>query len=274
MSINRKFLLKKDNPEHVKLFDLHHFDTTRAALPTKVDMRPLCPAVYDQGELGSCTANALGAAYEFDQMKQKNKHFVPSRLFIYYNERKIEGTINEDSGASLSDGVMCVHTVGVVPEDMWPYDISKFKVTPSAELYKQAKRHVAGQYKRVTQNLTQLKTCLSQGCPISFGFSVFSSFQSEAVAKTGFVPMPKPGEENLGGHAVLLVGYDDSKKCFIVRNSWGANWGANGYFYLPYAYVTNPQLSGDFWTIINVIDRQLKGIIVSHDVDVEEVAEN
>ena len=82
-----------------------------------------------------------------------------------------------------------------------------------------------------------------------FGFTVYESFESQEVAKTGVVPMPAPGEQVVGGHAVLAVGYDDSAQTFMVRNSWGTGWGQAGYFTMPYAYLTTRGLSSDFWTI-------------------------
>jgi C1A family cysteine protease len=219
-------------------------------LPAKIDLSKKCPPVYDQGQLGSCTANAIGAAIQFDRMKQKLKpNFVPSRLFIYYCERVIEGTVNSDSGAQIRDGIKSVAHNGDCPEKEWPYDIAKFKVKPAAACYTDALKYKAVSYQRVVQALSQLKGCLASGFPIVFGFTVYESFESDSVAKTGKMPMPGPGEKVLGGHAVLAVGYDDAAQRFIVRNSWGKNWGMQGYFTMPYAYLTDNNLSDDLWTI-------------------------
>jgi C1A family cysteine protease len=222
-------------------------------LPPSVDMRSGCPPVYDQGELGSCTANAIAGALEFNQMKEKQADvFAPSRLFIYYNERAIENTVNEDSGAMIRDGIKSVSKDGAPHETLWPYDISKFKNKPSPTAYKDAAKHRAILYQRLTQTLDQLKGCLASGFPFVFGFSVYESFESQAVAKNGKVPMPKSKEKQLGGHAVLAVGYDDASSRFIVRNSWGDKWALAGYFTIPYAYLTDANLSDDFWTIKQV----------------------
>ena len=219
-------------------------------LPPKVDLRGKCPAVYDQGQLGSCTANAIGAAFEFEQMKQDaKKMFMPSRLFIYYNERAMEGTVGEDAGAMIRDGIKSVVKKGVCPETEWPYDIAKFTKKPAAQCYKDALNSQVTSYQRLVQSLNQMKGCLASGFPFVFGFSVYESFESAAVAKTGIVPMPGPKEKQLGGHAVMAAGYDDMSQCFIVRNSWGAKWGQKGYFTMPYAYLTNDNLATDFWTI-------------------------
>jgi C1A family cysteine protease len=220
-----------------------------ATFPSKEDLRPKCPPVYDQGQLGSCTANAIAAAVQFDLMKENKPVFQPSRLFIYYNERVIEGTVNSDSGAQIRDGIKSIVHQGDAPEKDWPYDIAKFMDKPPAKAYTDAKKHEAVSYQRVAQTLAQMKGCLASGYPFVFGFTVYESFESQHVASTGVVPMPSPSEKTVGGHAVMAVGYDDSQQRFIVRNSWGTGWGMAGYFTIPYAYLTQSDLSDDFWTI-------------------------
>ena len=218
-------------------------------LPAKVDLRPQCPPVYDQGQLGSCTANAIAGAIQFDRLKQKLPDFTPSRLFIYYNERVMEHSVASDSGAQIRDGIKSVAKQGDCPETEWPYNIAKFKTKPAAACYAEALKYKAVSYARVTQTLGQLKGCLASGWPFVFGFTVYESFESAAVAKSGYAPLPASGESVVGGHAVAAVGYDDAKQWFLVRNSWGAGWGLKGYFTLPYAYVTGADLASDFWTI-------------------------
>ena len=220
-----------------------------APLPGKVDLRAQCPPVYDQGQLGSCTANAIAAAIQFDRLKQKLADFTPSRLFIYYNERVMEHSVASDSGAQIRDGIKSVAKQGDCPETEWPYAVAKFKTKPAAACYKDALQYKAVSYQRVTQSLGQLKGCLASGWPFVFGFTVYESFESAAVAKSGHAPLPASGESVVGGHAVVGVGYDDAKQRFTVRNSWGAGWGMKGYFTLPYAYVTGTDLASDFWTI-------------------------
>ncbi|HEV2444452.1 MAG TPA: C1 family peptidase [Candidatus Sulfopaludibacter sp.] len=221
-------------------------------LPPGVDLRPECPPVYDQGQLGSCTANGLGGAIEFDQRKQGSKEFVPSRLFIYYNERVMEGTVSQDAGAQIRDGVKSVATLGASPETDWPYDITKFAQKPPAKAYTDAKQDLVTSYSRVVQNLAQMQGCLASGYPFVFGFTVYESFESQEVAQTGVVPMPAPGETVLGGHCVVAVGYDTTKRVFIIRNSWGTGWGMKGYCTMPFEYLLNPHLASDFWTIRSV----------------------
>lgn len=219
-------------------------------LPSSVDLRQFCPPVLDQSSLGSCTSNAIANAYYFDELKQKEvSAFLPSRLFIYYNERVLEGTVNSDSGAMIRDGFKTIANQGVVSEKSWPYIISKFKKKPSKKLYAEALKNKAITYQSLSQDLTTLKSCLNDGYPFVFGISVYSSFESDTVASTGIVPMPGKNESLLGGHAILCVGFDDSKQVFIVQNSWGTDWGMKGFFTIPYAYVTNPKLASDFWTV-------------------------
>ncbi len=222
---------------------------TLTAPPPSVDLRPECCPVFDQGKLGSCTANALSGAFEFDLRKQGLADFTPSRLFIYYNERRIEGTVGTDSGAQIRDGVKTLVKQGVCTEDEWPYDITQFTSQPGAACYTAAKQNRATSYSRVPQSLAQLKGCLAEGYPVVFGFTVYDSFETPGVAKTGVVPMPTTGETVLGGHAVVAVGYDDASQRFTVRNSWGTTWGMDGYFTMPYAYLTDSTLSADFWTL-------------------------
>ena len=220
-------------------------------LPPMVDLRPFCPPVYDQGQLGSCTANGIGFAYEFDRMKQGLPDFMPSRLFIYYNERVIENTVRSDAGANIRDGFKSLGKGdkgdGVCTEKDWPYVISRFATKPCSKYYRKAKNDLAVAYKPVNQTLYDIKSSLAQGFPVVVGFSVYESFESDEVAKTGIVPMPGQQEQLLGGHCVAVVGYDDSKQWWIVRNSWGDSWGDKGYFYMPYQYLTNADLSDDFW---------------------------
>jgi C1A family cysteine protease len=225
---------------------------TAAALPSAVDLRPQMPAVYDQGQLGSCTANAIGGAFEFELIKQEEEDFVPSRLFIYYNERVIERSVDEDAGAMLRDGMKTLAKQGVCPEPMWPYVLSQFATKPTPECYTEAKKHLGITYMRVAQDVPEMRGCVAAGYPFIFGFTVYESFESDAVTRTGNVPMPDGLERTLGGHAMCVVGYDHPKKLFIVRNSWGTSWGKKGYGTMPYAYFTNTNLSADFWTLRKV----------------------
>jgi C1A family cysteine protease len=221
------------------------------ALPEKVDLRgSSMPAPYDQGQLGSCTANAIAGAFEYEHIRLKLGKLMPSRLFIYYGERAMEGSIKSDAGAEIRDGIKVVASKGTPDEKLWPYDIAKFAQKPPADAFKDALKHKAVAYFRVDHlKLEELLGCLAGGFPIVFGFTVYESFESEEVAKTGVLQMPKHGEHVQGGHAVLAVGYDQKTERVLVRNSWGSTWGQKGYFTMPYQYLTNGDLADDFWTI-------------------------
>lgn len=227
-------------------------------LPAKVDLRKKCPPVFNQGSLGSCTANALTAAVEYGKKNQKQKVVRLSRLFLYYNERVMMGTVNSDSGAYLRDGIKSLNKQGVCPEKEWRYSSStrpgaKYTQKPSASCYKSALNNRIKAYYRITNGLMGIKQCLAEGFPISFGFAVFESFLSEQVATKGIMPMPDVYRESmLGGHAVLAVGYDDETQMVLVRNSWGKKWGDNGYFWMPYEFIGNSNFCLDFWTIREV----------------------
>ncbi|MGI8961183.1 MAG: C1 family peptidase [Bryobacteraceae bacterium] len=219
-------------------------------IPASADLTGQCPEVYDQGQLGSCTANAIAAAFQFDEMKQKEpKVFVPSRLFIYYEERALEGTVNEDSGAQIRDGIKVVASNGVCPETEWPYDVGKFGQKPPQRCFTHAKKYKAVTYQRLIQDQNTMKGCLAEGYPFAFGITVYQSMMSNEVAKTGVIPIPTTQERVLGGHAILAVGFDDKTQRFKFRNSWGSTWADGGYGYIPYAYLTDQNLASDFWTI-------------------------
>jgi C1A family cysteine protease len=212
------------------------------------------PPVYDQRDLGSCTANAGGAAFQYDQIKQGVPNWVPSRLGLYFDEREMEGSVREDAGAQIRDCVKVLAKTGVGPETLWPYNPVKFASKPPEEYYKVATNNQALRYARIDQTQGAMEQVLALGYPVIFGFAVFESFESQHVAKTGMMPMPKKDEKGYGGHAVLCVGYDRPKQHFIIRNSWGETWGDKGYFYMPYAYLLDANYSDDLWAIYTVED--------------------
>jgi C1A family cysteine protease len=234
------------------------------ALPSKVDLTPKFP-IYNQGQIGSCTANALAGAVQFDRLKNKQSpSFVPSRLFIYYNERAVEGHVATDSGAQLRDGIKTLQKLGVCPEPDWPYDAtpptydggpfppgSKPATKPDQKAFTDAKKYIITTYQRLTPTLSQLQGCLASGFPFVFGFTVFNGWYSKNP-QPDIIPLPAANDRSVGGHAVMCVGYDNGKHLFKIRNSWGASVGAGGYFFMPYAYLTGGNLANDFW-VINAI---------------------
>lgn len=220
-----------------------------------VDLSPQMPPPYNQGELGSCTSQAVAGLLQYDEIAQKKADTTtPSRLFIYYNERALDpmSSVSEDTGSSIRMGIKAVRTYGFCDESLWPYNPKNFAVEAPHTVYLAAKSERITNYGHVPQVLGQMQSALAAGHPIAFGFSVYESFQSDAVADSGVVPMPRRREALLGGHAVACVGYDNPTQRFIVRNSWGSDWGQNGYFTIPYAYLLNTNLADDFW-LINVV---------------------
>ena len=229
----------------------HPYQLTGAIQPTLVDLRPLCTSIEDQGNLGSCTGNAIAGAIEL-LVKRNNKAIDVSRLFIYYYERLIEGTINQDNGAYIRDGIKACYTYGAPTEKLWPYDIAKFKVKPSTAAITDAAARKVTSYQRAA-DFNACIDALATGYPVTIGFNVYSSFTSSAVARTGMMPYPNTRTEQLlGGHAVLLVGYNKSTNMFIARNSWGKYWGQGGYFYMPFQVIKNTAMSNDFWIIKSI----------------------
>lgn len=242
ISSQRKYTWRPDLPDardHI----FHSITTPAASVP----MLACLPAPKDQGNLGSCTANAGTSCIEAEHARLGGVVLPISRLFYYYQERKLEGTVRQDSGAQIRDGVKQAANVGYCREDLWPYKISKFKTAPSHASNADAAQHRITEYLRLS-TVDEMMRCLTDGFPITFGFTVYESFESDEVARTGVVPMPGPGEKVLGGHAVVLGGYDDHTRA-RCRNSWGPSWGQAGNFTIPWAYLADRNLSDDFWTI-------------------------
>ena len=229
----------------------HPYQLTNTEQSNIVDLRQYCSLIENQGNLGSCTGNAIAGAIELLH-KRQNRTLDISRLFIYYYERLFIGTVNYDSGAYIRDGIKVCYKYGAPTENLWPYNISKFRtVPPKAALLDAAKRKVTS-YQRAA-DFNAVIDAITSGYPVTIGFSVYSSFDSPTVAKTGIMPYPNVNKERLlGGHAVLLVGYNKNNNTFIARNSWGTNWGDKGYFYMPFEVIQNTRMSSDFWVIKSI----------------------
>ena len=230
------------------------------SLPASVDLRKYCSPVEDQGQLGSCTANAGVGMVEYYERRAFGKHIDASRLFLYKVTRQLLG-FSGDDGAYLRDTMKALVLFGVPPEKYWPYDIARFNDDPSGFCFSYAQNYQAIKYYRLdppnTPTATVLKTVktsLAGNLPAMFGFAVYSSMPPGGDGK-GEIPYPGSGDTLEGGHAVLAVGYDDQKKigstkgALLIRNSWGTGWGDHGYGWLPYAYVENG-LADDFWSLV------------------------
>lgn len=240
-----------------------HGANTLSSLSNKTDLRDSgkFPPIFDQKTLNSCTANAISAALYFDMNKQEvSDIFIPSRLFIYYNERAIEDKIDNNAPVSLKDCINTISKTGYCSEEMWPYDVQKFDEKPAQEDYDFAQTHRAVKSHKLPFNLDHLKGCIQDGYPFVFGFKVYESFESAETKSTGVVPLPKPDEKKIGGHAVLAIGFDDDKQHFIFRNSFGSDWGDSGYGYMPYSYISSiDKLAFDFWVVQKVTDKDKPG---------------
>lgn len=224
-----------------------------SALPQKVDLRlsfPTVPVLF-QGNLGSCTAAATSSLHMACQViGRASLGMIPSKLFIYYNARAAIRTTSYDSGAMIRDAVKSVVRYGVCPEPEWPYNISRYRNKPSLPAYRSALNHQVLVYERLEgTSIDQILTVLAAGFPIVFGFSVYSSFDSTKVARTGLY-LPDPSKERVeGGHAVAMWGYDKSDQTILVKNSWGTRWGMGGFFKMRFSDVTDPDQTDDFWVI-------------------------
>jgi C1A family cysteine protease len=233
----------------------YQYPFTISALPPVVDLRNLFTAipVEDQGNIGSCTANALCGIFEHLHYIARGGHTDFSRLFLYYLERHREGTTNEDAGAMIRTGIKVLASHGCCAETLWPYRVGNVFVPPTQQALQAADKNKALAYRRV-RGLNALKVALHTGNPVAFGFQIYSSAEAPNVSVTGKIPVPvRRGwftrEKLRGGHAVLAVGYNDDLGHVVFRNSWGSGWGELGYGYLPYEFVDDPDLSGDFWLI-------------------------
>jgi len=238
--INRKYGWIPSLPNRAKKYSAAFLGVLD--LPTSIDLRPKCPPVYDQGQVGSCVGNGTSFVVEFIQPSLG----TPSRLFVYYNARLLENDTNQDGGAQIHDGVQGVVTYGIIPETEWPYDVNQVTTQPPQQCYTDARKDVVTNYFALNSN-QDIKQCLAAGFPIVFGMTVYESFESDGVAQTGIVPMPAASEQTVGGHCMAIVGYNDTTERWIVRNSWGSSWGQAGYCEIPYTYTD--QFASDYWTV-------------------------
>lgn len=220
------------------------------SLPSAVDLRAQFGDILDQGTLGSCVGNSVAYQLRYLMRKMTGKYRTFSRLFIYYNGRLVgRYPLDRDTGLTMRGGFQAVGAYGAPDENLWPYVTGKFATRAPDSVYSAAADKKSLQYLAVSQDVNEMKKCLKDGFPISFGLTLFESFMSAGVAANGKVPMPNQGtERRTGGHAMTIVGYNDATKCFIVANQWGAGWGDKGYCYVPYALLLDKKLCGDLWT--------------------------
>ena len=223
-------------------------------VPSTIDLskKSYMPPVLDQGSCGSCASNSMANTLAFVMGKEGLPEMHPSRLALYYNARVlVEGSpADQDTGVAIADMCEAVRMYHACPESDWPYDISKFMLPPPPRAVADSEKHVQYKCISVPQDLASMKSCLAEGFPIMIGIQVYTSFESEAVAETGIVPLPDTdAEQCLGGHAQTILGASDRKEAFLSLNSWGPGWGLAGYSWIPYKYILDPQLASDFWSV-------------------------
>lgn len=219
-----------------------------------IDLRPKFPEVYEQGKIGSCSANSLCSIFDYDS---KN-NFRGSRLFLYYNERLLINETEKDNGAYIDDGITALKTFGICHENDWKYNINNIYIKPDNNAYEKAKNNYIQEAIKIDNNINIIREWLDKNEPITVGIAIYSNFMSLLSAKTGKIGLPTEKDKFMGGHAVVICGYNDYTREFIMRNSWGVFWGDNGYFYLPYEYISNSKLTGDLWIIIKIVEGNLK----------------
>lgn len=248
-------------------------------------LREYFSPVENQGNLGSCSAQAAVGIVEYFQRRAYNKYLNGSRLFVYKTTRNLM-QVTGDSGAWLRNTMGALVLCGIAPEIYWPYTdaVPAFDQEPPSFIYSVADNYRTLRYfshdswganipgKDV---LASVKKYLLAGIPSMFGFYGFASFNSSQVQ--GEIPYPGPDEHSIWGHAIVAVGYDDDRKitntsysttttgALIIRNSWGAEWGDGGYGWLPYAYVEN-KLALDFWSLLSMewVDTDQFGLPADH----------
>lgn len=217
----------------------------------RVDLREWCSPIENQGDIGSCTAHAVVGALEYFERKTRGQHVDASRRFLYRVTRRYLGWEGKgDTGAFLRSAIKSLRIFGVVPEQFWPYDEARYDDEPEGFHYAYAQNFKALEYFRVPENPHDLQQVLLAGLPFVFGFTCFSSIDDDAVGETGIIPYPRRNERDVGGHAVMAVGFTDSH--IIIRNSWGKGWGDKGYGYLPWSYFDSAKpLADDCWVLVN-----------------------
>lgn len=218
-------------------------------LPDMADWRRLCSPIKNQSSLGSCTGHAIVSMREFLILKLQSTLVDLSELFLYHEELDMEGNTGIDAGAFIRDGMKITAKIGIATEESCPYIVDKFDDEPSMQAFASAAKYKISVYRRLS-TLNDIKYALAKGFTCVFGFNVYESFESEAVARTGIMPMPKFGEKILGGHAVHIVGYNNLTSTLIIKNSWGKEWGDRGYFYMPYKFMCGilQRNVSDIWT--------------------------
>lgn len=224
-------------------------------LPRQVDLRADCSPIEDQGRIGSCVANAACGALEFQHKKLGQPQVPMSRMFVYFNARRMRNTVDRDSGLIISEGMASLLAYGAPDEARWPYVAENFAAEPAPELYGEAMKNQPAEYARVERGDGVLGA-VANGYPVVFGISLPMRCFAEGGA-SGLIPEATAEEYRTatGGHSMLIVGYDLDKKTYLLRNSWGKDWGEAGYARIPFSVVEAASQPNEFW-ILGKLDDQ------------------
>lgn len=235
-------------PEPADSRDLH-IDEHLTVAPVKtngtvVDLRQFCSPVENQRSIGSCGPNAAVGGLEMLEIERGDQYVDLSRLFVYYNARAAMQETDVDNGSYIRDVMNSLSTFGVCAEDTWDYDPTMVYIRPPWKCYRTAFAHRTNKFYKIfttgEDRISEIESALRTHCPVVFGVKVYDSFYHCSG------PVAMPSGNLLGGHAMLIVGFDSEKRFFIVRNSWGTAWGDSGYAYMPYEYLEAAQ-ADDFW---------------------------
>jgi hypothetical protein len=245
---NRKHLLSRNKPDSrdIRYEDVWHLPVK---LPVKIDLRNILPPIWDQDGVGVCHAEGVAKAVCAVEKQEGIPVLDPSVLFLAWNARALEGTQNHDSGASIRDTIKAAAANGICSAETWPFVPARLCVRPPPAAYTEARGHVALQYQSIQQTSADYRGALANGHVFPIGIEVFPSFESAQVARTGLVPLPRLTEQSIGGHCILICGYDDIAARFTFANSWGTSWALGGYGTIPYAYLLNPNIAWDAFAI-------------------------
>jgi C1A family cysteine protease len=247
-----KFKHKADKPDS-RDFRIPERASDEPPLPKSIDLRKDCPPVYFQGSISSCTANATAALLDVVRKKDKLSFLNPSRLFIYYNCRVLNGDPADDHGSCFRDALSTIYDTGVCAEADWDYNPKLLFEKPTDTCYTKAIENKFQYYALIDQTETALKHCLNEGYPFLFAINLFSHLNDDHMLfETDILSVPisgRPKPPVLGSHALCCVGYDDEKQLFLIRNSFGADWCMSGHFYIPYSFMLDPECSNGFWTL-------------------------
>lgn len=240
-------------PDKPNRFDHVYSGDPGQDVPGAVSLRtsPFNFPAFDQGPWGSCVGQGVARICRFALRKAGKPDIMPSRMAIYGLGRRLEGTLDSDAGMEIRDGLLVVAADGIVPEDQWDYSESHLTEIPPNSLLHDAKQHKAIEYLRLKRDddLYHIRHCIAQGWPVTFGFTCYERLDADSTARTGIIPLPRRGEQVIGGHCMVVDEFNHAKRKVSGYNSWGTAFGDQGRFIMDYEWLLDEGLSDDFWTV-------------------------